>query len=234
MSAASRPSAARSSAGPARRRPGWRWERRLWRDGWSRVAGIDEVGRGPLAGPVVAAAVILPARSRARWVGELRDSKQLSAAERERLAAEVQRRSAWGVGRVSTQVIDQIGIAPATRLAMRRALAALAAQGAPPDALLVDGRDALGWPEATPLPEYAVIGGDACSVSVAAASIVAKVERDALMRRLDRDFPGYGLAQHKGYATAEHLRALQARGGSTVHRLSFRPVRAALAHRAAR
>lgn len=207
-------------------KPGWRVERELWRAGASRVAGVDEVGRGPLAGPVVAAAVVLPRRpsgevSRAEWIGRLRDSKQLSAAQREELAAIIREHSDYGVGVVSPQVIDQINILRATRLAMQRAVAALREA---PEAVIVDGREVVAG---VPLqrPE---VKADARCASVAAASIVAKVARDALMRELEERFPGYGLATHKGYATAEHQAALERLGYSTIHRLSFAPVRAAL------
>lgn len=206
-------------------------ERRLWGEGWSRVAGVDEVGRGPLAGPVVAGAVVLPGYSRARWVRGLRDSKQLDAPTREVLAASIRRHCDWGIGVVSSQVIDQIGIAPATRLAMWRALASLER---PPEALIIDGRERLAWPGPTAVcRQQAVVDGDALCVSVAAASIIAKVHRDALMRALDSRFPGYGLAQHKGYATPEHLQALRERGSSTIHRYSFQPVRDAIRRGAA-
>ena len=204
-------------AGP---RPTWRTERALWREGRGRVAGVDEVGRGPLAGPVVAGAVVLPF-TRARWAAGLRDSKLLSAGVREELAAELRDRCDWAIGVVSAQVIDQLGIAPATRLAMRRAVLAL---GEPADALIVDGRETV----ECPLEQLALVDADAHCKSVAAASIVAKVARDRMMVELDRRFPGYGLAQNKGYGSAEHLRALRTLGYSTVHRLSFAPVRAAL------
>ncbi len=203
--------------------PTWRYERALWRSGVVRVAGVDEVGRGPLAGPVYAGAVVLPT-SKLRWMARLRDSKELEASEREELARAIKRTADWGVGAVSTQVIDQIGIVRATRLAMRIAVARLSA---PPDALLVDGREFV----AGGIPQQAVIDGDALCKSVAAASIVAKVERDAVMCALDARFPGYGLAQNKGYYTAGHREALARLGYSTVHRLTFAPVRAALRER---
>jgi ribonuclease HII len=201
-------------------RPTWRAERALWRAGFERVAGVDEVGRGPLAGPVVAAAVVLPFM-RAQWVSRLRDSKMLSAAAREELAAEVRDRCEWGIGTVSQQVIDQIGIAPATRLAMRRAVLALPA---PPDALIVDGREHVDCA----VEQRSMVKADARCKSVAAASIVAKVARDAEMVRLAERFTGYGFERNKGYGSAEHLDALRTLGYSTVHRLSFHPVRAAV------
>ena len=201
-------------------RPTWRTERALWREGRNRVAGVDEVGRGPLAGPVLAGAVVLPF-TRARWAAGLRDSKLLSPAAREELAAEVRARCDWGLGAVSTQVIDQIGIGPATRLAMRRAVLSL---HEPPDALIIDGRQSI---EST-VEQRPLIDADALCKSVAAASIVAKVARDRLMEELDVRFPGYGLERNKGYASAEHMEALRNLGYSTVHRLSFAPVRAAV------
>jgi len=207
-------------------KPGWRVERELWRAGASRVAGVDEVGRGPLAGPVVAAAVVLPRRpsgavSRAEWIGRLRDSKQLSARQREELAAIIREHSDYGIGVVSPQVIDQINILRATRLAMQRAVLALREA---PEALIVDGREVVvGVPV-----QRSEVKADARCASVAAASIVAKVARDALMCELEERFPGYGFATHKGYATAEHQAALDRLGYSTIHRLSFAPVRAAV------
>ena len=185
-----------------------------------RVAGVDEVGRGPLAGPVVAGAVVLP-YSRAQWVRQLRDSKLLEAPAREELAAKVRRYADWGIGVVSCHVIDQLGIMRATRLAMRRAVARL---GAPPDALIVDGREVVEGG----IAQRAVIDADALCYTVAAASIVAKVARDAMMRDLEHEFPGYGFAENKGYSTPEHRAALRELGYSTVHRLSYAPVRAAV------
>ena len=201
-------------------KPTWQVENAIWREGFARVAGVDEVGRGPLAGPVVAGAVVLP-YSRARWVRRLRDSKLLDARTREELAAEVRAHCDWAIGVVSPHVIDQLGMTRATRLAMRRAVLALPE---PPDALIVDGREVI----ECDAPQRAVIDGDALCPSVAAASIVAKVARDAMMERLDVRFPGYGFAQHKGYATASHRRALAELGPSSVHRLLFAPVREAL------
>ncbi|TAJ16807.1 MAG: ribonuclease HII [Dehalococcoidia bacterium] len=213
---------------PSRRggtRPGWAVERTLWREGLERVAGVDEVGRGPLAGPVVAAAVILPrtvsgAPCRASWIRALGDSKVLTARQRERLSAVIREECLWNLAVVSPQVIDQINILQASRLAMRRAAAGLLAR---PDALIIDGNDVAG----SGLPERSVVDADALCVSVAAASIVAKVARDAMMEELDGVFPGYGLAEHKGYATNVHREAITRLGPTTVHRLSFAPVREA-------
>jgi ribonuclease HII len=193
-------------------------EAALWRAGWSRVTGIDEVGRGPLAGPVVAAAVMLPAFFSAPWTADVRDSKLLSARSRERLAECILRDArAVGVGAASAADIDRDGLAPATRAAMT---AALALSGVRPDHLLID---AMLLP-AQPFDQTGLIDGDARSISIACAAIVAKVARDDVMRRLDGEYPGYGFARHKGYGTAEHLAALARLGPSPVHRRSFAPV----------
>jgi ribonuclease HII len=211
-------------------RPGWKAERALWREGYALVAGVDEVGRGPLAGPVVAGAVILPrsragSPSRLAWIGDLRDSKQLTAAARERLAEAIRRDCVWAVAGVSPQVVDQINILQATRLAMRRAVDALPAR---PDALIIDGREVVEGG----LPQRAIVDGDALCVSIAAASIIAKVARDRTMRELDGRFPGYGLAVNKGYATRDHREALARLGYTSIHRVSFAPVRQAVGTRA--
>lgn len=188
-------------------------ERRFQRQGYRFVAGVDEAGRGPLAGPVVAAAVLLSEHSRLPGV---RDSKLLSPAERERLFPLIIRESrAIGVGVASHRVIDRVNILRATHLAMARAVARL---GAPLDMLLVDGRDV----PRVAVETHAVVGGDRKSLSIAAASIVAKVTRDVLMGVLDREYPGYGFASHKGYPTAEHREAIRRLGSSPIHRLSFR------------
>ena len=217
------PRADRPSAKP---RPGFRQERLLWRAGFEAVAGIDEVGRGPLAGPVVAAAVILPRRtsgdpSRSGWIAALRDSKMLTERQRERLAESIWKHALCSVAAVSTQVVDQINILQATRLAMKRAVENLPTT---PDALIIDGREVVEGG----IHQVAVIDGDALCASVAAASIVAKVTRDRMMCDLDRRFPGYGLAINKGYATAEHRAALARLGYTNIHRLSFAPVREAV------
>jgi len=184
------------------------------------TAGVDEAGRGPLAGPVVAAAVILDA---ARPIAGLADSKALSPSRRESLAIEVRSSSiAWGLGWADAAEIDAINILQATMLAMRRAVAAL--QVAPVH-VIVDGNrcpDLRGLPfECT---TEAVVKGDALVASVSAASILAKVARDAYMRELDGRYPGYGFADHKGYPTAAHVAAIRRLGPSPVHRLSFAPV----------
>lgn len=189
--------------------------RRLRRAGVRLVAGVDEVGMGPLAGPVVAAAVVLPDRVS---LAGLDDSKRLVAAARERLAEAIGRQAvALAVAEVWPEEIDRRNIYRAGLEAMRRAVLAL---GAAPDHVLVDARTIPGIASAqTPL-----VGGDARDGSIAAASIVAKVHRDAIMARLDREYPGYGFAEHKGYATAAHLAALRERGPCAAHRRSFAPV----------
>ena len=207
-------------------RPGWSVERSLWRAGFASVAGVDEVGRGPLAGPVVAGAVIMPRSPageapRAGWIKLLRDSKQLTAAQREMLAERIQQECLCAVEAVSPQVVDQINILRATRLAMRRAVDALPAR---PAALIIDGREVVEGG----FEQRSVIRGDARCASIAAASIIAKVARDAMMRDLDAVFPGYGFAENKGYGTPEHLEALTTMGYSSIHRLSFAPVRGAV------
>lgn len=188
---------------------------RLFEQGVRRVAGIDEVGVGPLAGPVVAAAVVLPAVVE---LSGLDDSKKLSRSQRERLDVAIREQAhAVGIGEASPGEVDRINILQATLLAMQRAVAAL---GCVPDHLLVDARTI---PNMS-VKQTALVGGDARDGSIAAASIIAKVHRDALMRRLDRDHPGYGFMDHKGYGTVRHLVALQRLGASPIHRRSFRPV----------
>lgn len=178
------------------------------------IAGIDEAGRGCLAGPVVAAAVILPADH--GLVG-LNDSKQLSAPAREKLFPQIQQRAlAWAVASASAAEIDRLNILQANFLAMRRAVAAL---GLHPALCRVDGNQdpRLG------LPTALVVGGDALHEEIMAASILAKVARDRLLRELDVQYPGYGFAQHKGYGTAVHLAALRRLGPCAEHRMSFAP-----------
>ncbi len=192
-----------------------------WRAGFRFVAGVDEAGRGPLAGPVVAAAVVLDPHQAAPWWLELRDSKVLSAPTRERLARLLREGTALGVGIASPEQIDALGIVDATRLAMRTALRALPR---PAQFALVDGL-ALRDPGT---PHEPIIHGDACCLSIAAASIVAKVERDRIMSDYDRAYPRYGFARNKGYGTPQHLRALAAFGPCELHRRSFAPVRSCL------
>ncbi len=186
--------------------------------GYRWVAGLDEAGRGPLAGPVVAAAVLLPRRFR---LPGLNDSKQVSEPERERLADEVARRAAGiSIGLASAREIDAMNILEATRLAMIRAIQALKPR---PDFLLIDALTL----HAVRLPQRAIIKGDALSLSIAAASIVAKVTRDRLMRDYHQRYPHYNFQVHKGYPTPEHLALLARYGPCEIHRRSFRPVVAA-------
>ena len=191
----------------------------LWRVGIRHVAGVDEVGMGPLAGPVVAAAVILPPGTDIDGVA---DSKILTARDRESLDAVIRARAlAIGLSVVEAEEIDRVNIYQAGLLACRRAVEALAPA---PGYVLVHGREIPGLP----MPQSAYPKGDGFVCSIAAASIVAKVYRDGLMRTLDASFPVYGFARHMGYSTAAHLRALRDHGPSPVHRRSFAPVRAAL------
>jgi ribonuclease HII len=186
------------------------------------VAGVDEVGRGPLAGPVVAAAVILdPASS----IAGLADSKCLTETRREELAVEIRARAlAWALGRAEVEEIDRINILQASLLAMQRAVQAL---DPPPDYALIDGNRC---PQLR-CPAEAVIRGDASVAAISAASIIAKVARDEEMRAMDREYPGYGLASHKGYPSKAHLEALRRLGVTPIHRRSFGPVRRLLATR---
>jgi len=182
------------------------------------VAGVDEVGVGPLAGPVVAAAVVLPERVD---LPGLDDSKKLSPAARERLDAAIRDQAlCFGIGEVEPAEIDRVNIFHASLEAMRRAVSALVPE---PDHLLVDARRIPG----ISTPQTAVVHGDALDGSIAAASIVAKVYRDTIMRRLEESHPGYGFARHKGYPTPDHISALRQLGPSTIHRRSFAPVAAA-------
>jgi ribonuclease HII len=192
-----------------------RVERSLWRTGITKIAGVDEVGVGPLAGPVLAAAVVLPEGVRLRGVD---DSKKLSAALREELAEKIRAAALGvGIGIVEPEEIDRLNIYRAALEAMRRAVVALPVV---PEHVVVDARHI---PQLT-VPQTALINGDARSYSVAAASIVAKVARDRIMCELDRFYPQYGFRNHMGYATAQHLAAIDRYGPSPVHRLSFAPV----------
>jgi ribonuclease HII len=190
------------------------FERKAWKSGACRVAGVDEAGRGSLFGPVVAAAVILDPERRIRG---LRDSKLISEKVREELVEQIRERAlACAVAEVDAAEIDRINIYQASRLAMRAAVAQLAPA---PDHLLVDAM-VLDWA----CPQTRIIHGDARSASVAAASILAKVERDRLLRHWDGLFPQYGLAAHKGYSTPQHLESLRLHGPSPMHRQTFAPV----------
>ena len=190
----------------------YRYEARAWRSGVGRVAGIDEAGRGPLAGPVVAAAVILAPDRR---VASLADSKLLTPERREELFAVIHERAlAVGVGVVDHETIDRVNILEATRRAMAGALTALSVV---PELVITDF---VALP-ALPCPQRNLVAGDRRCASVAAASIVAKVTRDRLMLEADRRFPEYGFARHKGYGTVEHLAALDRHGPCPIHRRSF-------------
>ena len=200
------------------------FERALWRRNVARVAGVDEAGRGPLAGPVVAAAAILPAR----WaetglpaeLAGLNDSKQLAGAQRERYfafltaCAEVE----FAIAQVDAATIDEINILQATHRAMNAALAQL--RPLPPHAL-VDGRPV----KSLAVPQTAIVKGDARSYSIAAASVLAKVTRDRLMREFHVQFPAYGFDGHKGYGTAKHLAAIEKHGACPIHRKTFAPLK---------
>ena len=194
---------------------GWDFEEQARQCGAQCIAGIDEVGRGPLFGPVVAAAVILP--QRCHLVG-LDDSKKLREKDRERLSAEICSVAlAWAIAAVDAATIDRINIRQASLLAMRNAVVQLTPS---PDFLLIDGRDTIAWAG----QQHAIVKGDAKSFSIAAASVLAKVHRDQLLIRLDQEYPGYGLARHKGYPCPAHIAALQRLGPTPLHRKSFRPV----------
>jgi ribonuclease HII len=195
------------------------YETALWAKGVERIAGVDEAGMAPLAGPVVAAAVILPKEFRPRGVD---DSKQVDAAERARLAVEIKGAAlCWAVGIASVAEIDTINIYRAGLLAMRRSIEGLSVR---PEHVLLDARRV---PEVK-IPQDGIIHGDALSLTIAAASILAKTTRDALMAEYDAAHPGYGFARHKGYPTAEHFEALTRLGACPLHRRSFAPVRQAL------
>ncbi|HTZ89098.1 MAG TPA: ribonuclease HII [Alloacidobacterium sp.] len=194
---------------------GWTLENAARRAGALHIAGLDEVGRGPMFGPVVAAAVVLPKGCRLRG---LNDSKQLTEKQREEFDAVIRVKAiAWAVAAVDVETIDRINIRRASLLAMRMAVEQLAVV---PDYLLVDGRDCIEWP----CTQQAVVQGDATSFSIAAASVLAKVYRDRLLVELDAVYPGYGLARHKGYCSHEHLEALARLGPTPMHRKSYQPV----------
>jgi ribonuclease HII len=200
--------------------PDLSFESRLWSSGFSHLAGIDEAGRGALAGPVAAGAVILPVEpGLIEILRGVRDSKEMTPAQREVWAGRLPGIAiTCGVGFASAQEIDAIGILPATRLAVWRALELLKV---PPQHLLVDYLEIPGCA----IPQTALVKGDARSLSIAAASILAKTARDALLRQLDSQYPGYGFSTHKGYGTAAHLAAIQRLGPCPVHRKSFAPIR---------
>lgn len=209
--------------------PTLEYESAFWRDGFTLVAGLDEAGRGALAGPVVAAAIILPPLAEAEaqdWlhhtlfqtIARADDSKKLNERTREQLFEPVRAiATAYAVGSASQAEIDELNILKASHLAMYRALQALSLA---PHALLLDALVL----QKIQIPQQGIIHGDALALSIAAASILAKVTRDRLMRELDAQYPQYGFAQHKGYGTAAHLQALRKFGPSPIHRQSFAPV----------
>lgn len=204
------------------------YEEESYARGFKSIAGIDEVGRGPLAGPVVAAAVILP---RGYAHPEIRDSKLLTAKQRERLVPVIKENAiCWGVGVVEVDEIDRLNILQASLLAMVKALAALESKA---DCVLIDGNQTIPLPlfrigkflTGRSLYQKTIIKGDQSCLSIAAASIVAKVARDEMMIELDKRYPEYGFAAHKGYSCSAHFDALKRFGASPVHRQSFKPVR---------
>lgn len=192
----------------------------LWKEGFLHIAGIDEAGRGALAGPVAGGAIVFPPDPAIdRLLQGVRDSKQMTPAQRNFWVDRLKEIAlAWGIGFASHHEIDELGIVPATRLAVRRAIAQLSIK---PDHLLVDYLDLPG----ISIPFTPLIKGDARSLSIAAASILAKTGRDALLVEMDARYPGYGFADHKGYGTPAHLSVLKNLGPCPVHRLSFAPLK---------
>ena len=197
--------------------PDLKIEKRLWKKGYKNLGGIDEAGRGALAGPVSAAVVILPNQAKlAQILAGVRDSKQMTVNQRNRFEPLIKDIAiSWGVGFASPVEIDEIGILPATRLAAKRAVKSLSLI---PDYLITDY---LNLPEID-LPQEKFIKGDMRSLTIASASVLAKTARDAKMRALDEKYPDYGFAQHKGYGTKKHRSAIQKLGKSLVHRQSFK------------
>lgn len=190
-----------------------KYERKLWRSGKKFIAGIDEAGRGPLAGPVVAAAVVFAPGT---MIPGVNDSKKLSPKKREMLYDLIYEKAlAVGIGLCDEEIIDRINILQATYRAMKIAVADLSL---PPDYILVDGREIPNFP----VPQTAIVRGDGTSFSIAAASIIAKVTRDRIMIRMDRQYPQYGFAQHKGYPTKKHIQAIIKQGRCAIHRTSFK------------
>jgi ribonuclease HII len=194
---------------------GWKLESAARKLGFLRIAGLDEVGRGPMFGPVVAAAVVLPKRCRLRG---LTDSKQLNEKQRNEFDIVIRAEAeAWAIAAVDVETIDRINIRNASLLAMRLAVEQITPT---PDYLLIDGLDTIDWP----CPQQPAVQGDSTSYSIAAASVLAKVYRDRLLVELDTVYPGYGLARHKGYCSREHMDALTRLGPTPLHRKSYQPV----------
>jgi ribonuclease HII len=201
-----------------RRKPSFIEEKTLRAQGYELIAGIDEVGRGALMGPVMAAAVILPEKIKGKWKSKVRDSKMLTPEGREFLFDYICRAAvSYGVGSSSNEEIDSVGIAKATRLAMVRAIKQLKPQ---PQFLLIDYVKL----HESYIPQKGIVHGDSLSFSIACASIIAKVTRDRLVTEMDKDYPGYNFASHKGYGTEEHLACLLEKGPCPLHRRSFSPV----------
>jgi len=194
---------------------GWKLEKTARKLGALRIAGLDEVGRGPMFGPVVAAAVVLPQKFQLRG---LTDSKQLNEKQRNEFDVVIRTNAeAWAIAAVDVETIDRINIRNASLLAMRLAVEQIAPT---PDYLLIDGLDTIDWP----CPQQPVVQGDSTSLSIAAASVLAKVYRDRMLVELDAVYPGYGLARHKGYCSREHMEALTRLGPTPLHRKSYQPV----------
>jgi ribonuclease HII len=194
---------------------GWKLEKAAAKCGFLRIAGCDEVGRGPMFGPVVAAAAVLPLGCR---IPGLNDSKQVPEAKRNELDVIIRAKAlAYAIAAIDVETIDRINIRKASLLAMRTAVQQL---GIEPDYLLIDGCDTIDWP----CPQESVIHGDGTSYSIAAASILAKVHRDRMLVELDAVYPGYGLAKHKGYCSREHRAALDRLGPTPLHRKNWSPV----------
>jgi ribonuclease HII len=194
---------------------GWKLETAARKLGFLRIAGLDEVGRGPMFGPVVAAAVVLPKKCRLKG---LTDSKQLNEKQRNEFDVIIRAEAeAWAIAAVDVETIDRINIRNASLLAMRLAVEQIAPT---PDYLLIDGLDMIDWA----CPQQPAVQGDSTSFSIAAASVLAKVYRDRLLVELDTVYPGYGLARHKGYCSREHMEALTRLGPTPMHRKSYQPV----------
>lgn len=200
-------------------KPTFNEENELLSQGFCLIAGVDEAGRGCLAGPVVAAAVIFPHQVNGSWTEQVLDSKLLSAKKREYLLGFIREAAiSIGVGCISHDVIDEINILQATKLAMKHAIGQLVPQ---PDTLLIDF---IKLPD-VPFPQKCIIHGDGLCFSIACASIIAKVSRDRMMDELDEKYPGYGLCEHKGYCTAGHISNLNRLGPSPIHRRTFEPIK---------
>lgn len=198
------------------------YEHQYWADGCQSIMGFDEAGRGTWAGPVVAGAVCLPPdrKDLSKLLKGVRDSKQMTPRQRTQLVERIKEIAlAWGIGSASSTEIDKLGIVPATWLAMKRALKQSKYE---PDCLLMDS---LVWPEMKHIPQISIVKGDSLSLSIAAASVLAKVWRDEHMQRLDEQYPQYGFGKHKGYGTAAHMTALKQHGPCPLHRMTFAPIR---------